>query len=302
MGFKIGKVFKNVAKVAVPLAAAYFSAPYIGDALGLSGAAKGAAGAAKGAVGAAKGASSAFSLGNLFKGSGGAIIGGALSYLGGEQAQDFAASQSAQQMAFQERMSDTAYQRQKEDMVKAGFNPILAVGSASGASTPVGARAEGIDTISPAVSSAMQLRNSAAEIAAKVSATKNMDEVTRKTKAETCVTREMEKTQRTQQTANKAAAAESVERAVTQIQQQNLLKAQTLSALSSAKGVDTTRKNAETLYDGLRQEQEIDKSSFGKNLRWIDRGAHSAKGIKDVFTGKGRPVNIRKEYMNVNHY
>lgn len=46
------------------------------------------------------------------------------------------------QMDFQERMSNTAYSRATEDMIRAGLNPALMYGSAGPASTPSGAMAE----------------------------------------------------------------------------------------------------------------------------------------------------------------
>lgn len=68
-----------------------------------------------------------------------------LNNLSGATAMAEREQQSAdKQMAFQERLSDTAFQRSVADMHKAGINPLVAFGGASGgASTPMGAAASG---------------------------------------------------------------------------------------------------------------------------------------------------------------
>lgn len=73
-------------------------------------------------------------------GIGGAVVGGLLGFGGQERANQQNWKIAKAQMDFQERMSNTSYQRGVQDLKRAGLNPLLAY-MKGGASTPAGASA-----------------------------------------------------------------------------------------------------------------------------------------------------------------
>lgn len=84
----------------------------------------------------------------------GALIDGVFNWFGQREANKtnkqiamdtnvFNADQAEKNRKFQAEMSNTAYQRQMEDLMKAGINPLLMTGM-SGASTPSGSTASGV--------------------------------------------------------------------------------------------------------------------------------------------------------------
>jgi hypothetical protein len=68
----------------------------------------------------------------------GALGAGLLGFIGQDATNSANQAASQEQMDFQERMSNTAYQRQVQDMEVAGLNPMLAYVKGGGASTPSG--------------------------------------------------------------------------------------------------------------------------------------------------------------------
>lgn len=114
-----------------------------------------------------------------------AIVGAAaLSFAGGESANASRRREAGNQMAFQERMSGTAYQRAMEDMRQSGLNPILAY-QRGGATTPSGAMGAVQDTVTPAISAGASAYQTTQQGKLTNASTKNMEQNTKKAREDT---------------------------------------------------------------------------------------------------------------------
>lgn len=119
------------------------------------------------------------------------LIGGAINMFGAKASNKTAKKIAREQMAFQERMSNTAYQRAVRDMQAAGLNPMLAY-SQGGASSPAGASApvqnelEGLGAgVSSSAQQALQVITGLQQVKQSEANTALLQDQARKTRSET---------------------------------------------------------------------------------------------------------------------
>ena len=159
-------------------------------------------------------------------------IGGGLSFLGQSSANSANAAAAEKQMAFQERMDNTKYQRTVKDLQAAGLNPMMAYGNMS-AGSPSGALGIGAQNTLSGVGSAIagvkpsELTKRSAETAnlheqnqlinattAKEAATaKNLEQQTKTNAVQELVNAEQLNVQKAQARAANASAARDIAQA-----------------------------------------------------------------------------------------
>lgn len=166
------------------------------------------------------------------------------------KAMRFQDSQARINREWQERMSNTAYQRATADMKAAGLNPILLASKGfSGASSPSGDSGSGStyqsqDAIGKSVSSAMDAIRMRAEL-------KNLEETNAKIRSDTDLNRALK-----------------------------------LVADNDARIKASTAKVVASQVPGAMKEQQIDESKFGTVMRYLGRlnpFASSAGSLAKVF-------------------
>jgi len=205
-------------------------------------------------------------------------ISGLSSLAGGLLGNASAKREAARNRNFQLMMSSTAHQREVKDLRAAGLNPILSATGGPGASTGSGSTAQQDDVITPAVSSAISLIRTMAE-ATKLQAEalteanrpQYVAEETERATSAAQLNRDMSQTEISKQEQIEADIALKQIETVRSAAQTALANSQKLSEDTKRKILGQDYLVAVAEAKRAKTEGEIDDTTFGKVMRYLDR-------------------------------
>lgn len=194
-----------------------------------------------------------------------------------------------EQMQFQERMSSTAHQREVQDLLKAGLNPVLSA-SHGGASTPGGASA----VMQSVVGAALNGANAAAQLDVAKASAENIKAQTDKVRSETLSqdlnsARATQELERTFQETNRIAA----ERRRVDIDTDDRtasysanLRQDVYSARAAAERVDLLLKQLQEIRSNATLLSDIDAQK--SRNRQTEQGEAASKADEAYYKGIGK--------------
>ncbi|AXL15034.1 DNA pilot protein [Microviridae sp.] len=206
-----------------------------------------------------------------------ALGGSALQTLGGLIQNKKQVSSAREQMAFQERMSNTSYQRGMKDMQKAGLNPILAY-QKGGASAPGGAQPNIRNPFESATSAAanyVAAKKANAEI-------NNIESQTRLNAANTAVQLEKANTEILNQGQIRSQTGLTRQTTAKEgyLTEQERIRVETAFAQLGKTRMESLQ--AESLASRLVLQGNIDRSELGQLLAYLERAKQLGVGLDTV--------------------